>query len=718
MRTTQDNRQLKIITPLGEDFLLLQKISFTEEISKLFHAELELWHDDLDQGGEEATFISPEKILGKPVTVRIETPDGTGRYFCGIVSEFGQGERRNRFSVYHARVVPHVWMLTQNRQSRIFQNMSVPDILRRLLEGFDCDFEFQNSYEARNYCVQYQETDFDFISRLMEEEGIYYYFEHNEKTHRMIVADTPFSHRVLTPESAVEFHPQGYVGPEALMSGIRRWRWKSRWHTGRVRLWDYNFQLPTNKLDAEQPSLFLNGNKHLEIFEFPAGYARKLDGISAGGGEQKNKLDKIFDARDRTARLRMEEIDVRHKTAEGASDVASMTAGFRFELKKHPSSANNAAYVLTSVSHEAVQSPSYETGEPAENAYSNRFECIGYGAGQTPFRPERKTPKPVMRGAQTATVVGPAGEEIFTDKYGRVKVQFHWDRDGKYDAASSCWIRVAQSWAGRKWGSMFIPRIGMEVVVSFLEGDPDQPIITGCVYNPETMPPYALPEEKTKSGIKTDSTIGGGGFNELRFEDKKGEEQIFIHAERNLDERVKRDRFETIGRDRHLIVKRDQLEKIEKDKHQKVGGDLNEEIGGSMSLRVGADEDIRVGAKFAVEAGNEIHLKSGANLVIETGASLTLKVGGNFININAGGVFIKGTMVMLNSGGAAGSGAGANPDAPKAPQEADDAKSGERVKPPTPLPPVKAEKYSQAALVLKRAAQEGTPFCEVCTREK
>lgn len=717
MKTTQDYRQLKIATPLGEDYLLLQKMTFAEGLSRLFEGELELWHDELE-AGHEPTFINPEKILGKPVTICIEQRDGVSRYFCGIVNEFEQGGRDTRFSVYHARIVPHIWMLTQNLQSRIFQNISVPDILRRILSGFECTFEFQHNYEPRNYCVQYQETDFAFISRLMEEEGIYYYFEHTENTHKMIIADTPQSHRVCPAKAAVEYHDQKFVQAEGVASAMRKWRWRNKWRTGRVRLWDYNFQLPTNKLNAEQPSLFLNGNKDLEVYEFPAGYARKLDGIAAGGGEQSDKLQKIFDDREYTAKVRMQEIDVQLRMANGTSDCANLIAGYRFELKNHPVTANNTNYVLTNILHEAVQSPAYETGESSEQAYANQLDCIAYGAGQAPFRPTRTTPKPLVRGSQTATVVGPAGEEIFTDKYGRVKVQFHWDREGKYNEASSCWIRVGQLWAGKKWGAMFIPRIGMEVIVDFLEGDPDQPIITGTVYNPETMPPYDLPDEKTKSGVKTDSTKGGGGFNELRFDDKKGGEQVFLHGERNMDVRIKNDSYEFIGRDRHLIIKNEQFEKVEKDKHLKVGGDRNEQVGGSVSLKVGADEDIKVGAKFAVDAGNEIHLKSGANLVIETGANLTLKVGGNFININAGGIFIKGTMVMLNSGGAAGSGSGANPDAPKEAKEADKAKAGERVAPPKPLPPVKPLNYSQAAMVLKKAHKEASPFCEVCSRKK
>ena len=258
-------------------------------------------------------------------------------------------------------------------------------------------------------------------------------------------------------------------------------------------------------------------------------------------------------------------------------------------------------------------------------------------------------------------------------------MQFHWDREGKNNEASSCWVRVAHSWAGNNWGTMFIPRIAMEVVVDFLEGDPDQPIITGCVYNPGAMPPYKLPDHKTRSVLKTNSSKGGGGFNELRSEDKKGLEQIFIHAERNKDIRVKADCFETIGNDRHLVVAKDQYEYVKGDQHLKVKGNKKEKIDSSASLDVGMNLDEKIGMKHATEAGTEIHLKAGMKVVIEAGVQLSLKVGGNFIDINPAGIFIKGMMVMINSGGAAGSGSGSSPENPTEAKEADKADAGKKI---------------------------------------
>jgi type VI secretion system secreted protein VgrG len=285
------------------------------------------------------------------------------------------------------------------------------------------------------------------------------------------------------------------------------------------------------------------------------------------------------------------------------------------------------------------------------------------------------------------------------------------------DENSSCWIRVSQNHSGLKWGAGYWPRIGQEVVVDFVEGDPDQPIILGSVYNASEMPAYKLPDEKTKTIIhKSNSSKGGGGFNEIRFEDKSGSEQIFLHGQRNQDIRIKNDQMEWIGNDTHLIVKKDQLEQVEGDKHQKVKGDHNQQVDGTVSLKVGQDIQEKVGMKYALEAGMEIHLKSGTNLVIESGATLTLKVGGNFININPAGIFVQGTMVMINSGGAAGSGSGSSPEAPGQPKEADNAQTGQVSQPPPPPPAREPVTFSPAALALKQAAQQGAPFCEVCER--
>jgi type VI secretion system secreted protein VgrG len=547
----------------------------------------------------------------------------------------------------------------------------------------------------------------------MEEEGIFYFFEHKDGQHTMVVANTPQSHRDCPGKSTIPFFVN--VGTDDdFVGAINTFLSDYQLQTGKVTMWDHNFQLPTNKLDLETPSRFVYGDSQkLEVYEYPGGYSRKYDGFDKGGGEQGGELNKVFNDRQSTIKNAMEALDARVTKANGRSDCCSITAGYKFTLSDHPNSKLNGQYAITTAEHNAQQSPSYVSDEESNEPYTNNFTCIAYGAGQPTFKPLRETPKPIVRGSQTAYVVGPAGEEIFTDKYGRVKVQFHWDRHGQADSGSSCWVRVAQTWAGNKWGAVFIPRIGMEVVVSFLEGDPDQPIITGCVYNAGTMPPYTLPDEKTKSTLKSNSTKGGGGFNEFRIEDKKGSEQIFIHAEKNQDNRVKNDSLEWVGRDRHLIIKNDQYEKVEKDKHLHVQGDHNEKVDSNMSLKVGTNLDQKVGSNYALDAGMSIHIKAGMSAVIEAGASLTMKVGGNFVNIGPSGVTISGTMVLINSGGAAGSGAGCSPETPKDPKEADKAEPGTataRVERRAP-PPV--TNFGPLAQMLVAAAQNATPFCNL-----
>ncbi|MGB7210442.1 MAG: type VI secretion system tip protein TssI/VgrG [Pyrinomonadaceae bacterium] len=712
MATTQDERSLQLTTPLAKDYLLIKRLRCREGLNQLFRIEVEMLHEE-EVDGFEPTAIDPKKLIGNPMIVAAiqgqTSETKIERYFHGICINFTQGSRNARFSKYRAELVPQVWMLTQVSQSRIFQNKSVPDILREVLNGFEFGVEIQGTFEPRNYCVQYRESDWDFASRMMEEEGIYYYFEHTSNNHRLILANTPASHRPCPSLSNVTFALERSEFKDTWIPAIHSWRVDNKMRTGKYELRDFNFQLPTKSLEAKHTSVFdVGGNKRLEHYDWPGGYAKRFDGIDQGGGEQPGELNKVFDDRERTVHIRQEEIDVAYRNIYGTADCCSLTAGYKFELKDHPTGENNINHVLVNVQHEAVQSPSYVSDDAVSNAYMVNFVCIPHGGGHAKFRPLRKTPKPLVLGSQTAFVVGPAGEEIFTDKYGRVKVHFHWDRSRDMDSRSSCWLRVAQIWAGNSWGSMFIPRVGMEVLVNFLEGDPDQPIIAGCVYNPENMPPYTLPDNKTRSTIKSDSSKGGGGFNEIRFEDKKGSEQIFIHAEKDLDIRVKHDRKEIVQNDRHLIVQNNQFSEGKGDSHSKLTGDKNEEIGGSASLDVKGDIDVKAAGSVAVCAGTEIHIKAGVKVIIEA-PQVSLKGAGGFVDVGPAGVTIQGTMVLINSGGAAGSGSGCSTTAPTAPKEADKADAGKTVKPPQAPPPPPAKNGPDAA-ALESAAKKGTPF--------
>lgn len=717
MPISQQDRMLQIATPLDNDFLLLNKFQAQEGISTLFRFELDLLHEETE-ASSLPTVIDVAQILGKPMVVGLLQRDGNVRHFSGIVNHFLQGNRDEHYTYYRAVLVPRLWLLTQRAQSRIFQQVSVPDILRKVFDGLDVTYEIHSTFHRREYCVQYRETDFNFASRLMEEEGIYYYFEHTDQGHRMVVANTPQSHRECPEKSHVPFMLD-VSSKEDFISHVDTWMVGYQLQTGKYTLWDHNFELAHRNLEATEVSRFHFGdNDKLEVYDFPGGYATRFDGIDKGGGEQPADLQKIFEDNRRTAKRRIEEIDATCEVIRGSSNCASLTAGHRFELENHPVPEMNNSHTLVSLRHEADQTPNYVSGEEPDDPYRNTFTCLPHGRGRAPYRPPSLARKPSVRGSQTAVVVGPAGEEIFVDKYGRVKVQFHWDRASQADANSSCWIRVAQNQAGLRWGAAYWPRVGQEVVVDFLEGDPDRPIIIGSVYNANEMPPYALPDEKSKTVLfKSLSSKGGRGFNEFRIEDKKGSEQIFINAERNSDLRVKKDRFETIGEESHLIVQKDQLEQVKGDKHFQVTGDHNSKVDGTVSLTVSQDVHEKVGSKYALESGSEIHLKSGTNLVIECGTSITLKVGGNFININASGIFIKGAMVMINSGGAAGSGSGAKPETPKPPKEADKAEEGSLSKPVPRKPPIPAMTFSPLGLVMLQAAQSGVPFCEICQNE-
>ncbi len=742
MSNTQDGRPLAIRTPLGKDKLLLIGLSGHEGISQLFSFQLEVL-------AEKKTEVAFEKLLGQNVTVEIALPQKEKRFFNGIVSRAIEGEQGAFFTEYALEIVPQFWLLTRRAQSRIFQHMSVPNILKKVFDGLDVAFELQGTFHARDYCAQYRETDFNFACRVMEEEGIFYFFKHSDGHHQMVVANTPGSHSDLPVTANVIYETvEGGTRDE---DRIHSWTKTQELRSGKYTLFDHSFELPHKHLEASKTivdsipvgsvthKLNVADNQKLELYDFPGEYAQRFDGVSGGGGEQPEDLQKIFEDNRRTVEIRMQEEALPSLLIQGASQCRQFTSGHKFNLERHFNA--NGAYVLTSVQHGCRQDNYRSTGQGF--SYSNSFTCIPFAL---PFRPPRVTAKPTVPGTQTAVVVGPAGEEIFTDKYGRVKVQFHWDREGKNDADSSCWVRVGQLWAGKRWGASFWPRIGQEVIVDFLEGDPDQPIIVGSVYNADQMPPYlgdGLDSKHKKdnkvSGIKSCSTPGGGGFNEMRFDDTKGKEQVFIHAQRNADTRVLNDSMESVSHDRHLTVggekdgskAGDQREMIFRDKHLKVhrnhieqiGGNMElliggidgdgnqdiviqgykkeliekndhlhvkgsrmEAIGGSQSLTVGGSQQEKIGKKHAMDVAEEIHLKCGMKVIIEAGVQLTLKGPGGFVDINPGGVTIQGTMVLINSGGAAGSGSGSSPagpaDAkkanPTAPVVADDSKTGQK----------------------------------------
>lgn len=673
----QENRLISLTTPLGEGVLLLAGFTGTEAISSLFSFHLEVL-------AVQTTPIDFTSIIGKNVTLTIVQADNTPRYFNGLVSRFAAGALTDGFTRYHMEMVPWTWMLTRYADCRIFHNKSVSDIIRQIFSdrGFtDFKISLNGTYSPMEYCVQYRETDFNFISRLMEQNGIFYFYQHEEGKHTMVIADSSSIHEACPGQASAGYNPvSGGLDTEDV---ITAWDIEQVLMSGKYSLTDYNFKTPATSLLVTEPTIdIVGGNSDFELFDFPGEYGVRADGTAL-------------------AKLRMQEQEAVHLLARGSSTCRAFTTGYKFDLAEHFTDSMNTSYVLTEIQHSASVGSTYGVGGGGKDSYSNHFTCI---PATVPFRPARVTPKPFVQGPQTAVVVGKSqgqssgdggsgdGEEIWVDKYGRVIVLFPWDRKGD----CSCWVRVSQERAGEGWGSVNIPRVGQEVIVSFIEGDPDRPVITGRVYNANLMPPYPLPDNQSRTTLMTRTTPGGGAdnCNELRFEDKDGAEQVFLRAEYDLDIRVKNDAREWIGNNRNLIVTNDQLESVGNDQHTQVTsnrmdkvfgdsnvqvlGNLNEKVGQTLSLQVGENLYEKSGTTWAHEAGETIHLKAGMTVIIEAATQLSLKVGGNFIDISPAGVSIVGTMVMINSGGAAGSGPGSSPTDPKDPKDPDQADDGSK----------------------------------------
>ena len=702
MPLTQTDRLMSIKTPLppnmfGEDALILNGFTGPEAISQLFRYDCDL----LGEGDP----IAFEDIIGQRVTIQLVLASDEIRYFNGFISSFVHLKSERGINHYRAEMVPWLWFLTRSASCRIFPiphqqavpGESEPDdttkivkIIERVFKEFGfTDYRFHEDinlpFDPREFCVQYRETAFNFVSRLLEQYGIFYYFEHEQDKHTLVLGHTPAAHQTI---GGVDLHFVHYEPTSRMLEhdAITHMEFGKHIRAGKFTHRDFNFSM--NKTarhlnhSGETTQYPLGGNERYEIYDYPA---------EVGNRAQIDALGKI----------RMEEEQAQHYRIGGKSTCRLFSSGYSFSLLDYVPASFDDTYLLTSVRHEGSMGNTYiADGGGGGEGYANTFTCMPL---TIPFRPAQRTPKPVVQGPQTAIVVGPDGEEIWCDEYGRIKVQFHWDRDGQYDEESSCFVRVSQIWAGKQWGAQFIPRIGHEVIIEFLGGDPDRPMVTGCLYNAENKPPYPLPDEQTKSGIKSCSTKPGEGSNEIRFEDKKGEEQLFLHAERQQENRVEKDSLEWVGQDRHLIIMQDQREEVHGDKHLTVHGDQNQKIDGTLSLETGSDLQEKVGGNHGVEA-SEIHLKGSTNVIIEAGASITLKAGGGFVVVGPSGVTISGTPVLINSGGSAGSGSGCTVQSPALPMEGEPS----IVPPPTTAPP------SPAAQVLQQAARDGTPFCEQC----
>lgn len=669
----------------------------SEGLSQLYDYHVEIASPDAD--------IDLDAVIGKPALVTIEADDEP-RYVHGIVSRFEMTGSGPEYTHYGASIVPAFWTLGLRQDSCIFQAKSTPQILKQVLEedglaeGSDFRISAQGSYPPREYCVQYRETDFAFLSRLMEEDGLFYFFEHTDAGHKLVIADAVGAYAAIPGDTTIPFR-HGGTGLTSEHAEVRNLRFSRSMQSGKVELRAFNFQ--KTELDLKQQA---EGDAETDLEHYD--YAGRYEEGDVGAAR---------------TQVRLQALRTRYKVLSGESNCRHLAPGYKFSVAEHPRDSLNAEYVVMRVSHSGSH-----TGSSRGESYRNSFDAI---PSDTLYRAPQITPRGLVDGPQTAMVTGPSGEEIYCDAHGRVKVQFHWDRIGAKDDKSSCWVRVSQAWAGGAYGAMAIPRIGHEVLVDFLQGDPDQPIIVGRVYNGTSPHGYDLPADKTKTSIRSNSSPGGGGFNEIRFEDAAGSEEVFLHAQKDWNIVVLNDRTQNIGHDHAHQVGHDETMEVKNDRKRTVGanetievaanetvtiggdrsdsvkGNHAEEIGGNRTLAVKGDDSTEVSGKrdtsiggnesvsvggnqnVAVKgnqavtisgnddltvsgnwssdvngnashkvAGNasddvsgDIKVKSGGKITIEGSSEILLKAGGSQIKIDGGGVTIKGSDIKLDASG-------------------------------------------------------------------
>ena len=656
------------IEGLAHDLQVLE-FSGREAISQPFAFELELVSERPD--------IDLESLLHQPAFLAF-APGGNGIH--GLIYRVAQGESGKRLHRYHVTLRPQLAYLAHRVNQRIFHHLRVEKIISQVLEEHGIQnnayaFQFGPTvYPERDYCVQYDESDLHFIQRLCEEEGIHYHFQHSEQGHVLVFGDD----QTVFPKLPVTAYQQdsGLVADEPV---VKRFALRLETRSNRVTRRDYDFEKPRLLMEAAFNSEF---SPDLEDYDYPGRFVER---------ERGKHLSKRALERHRSD----------YELATGESDQPLLVSGHYLNLGAHPREEWNQLWLLSEIFHQGKQPQVLEEsmtdfssnlrGQPPlppgegwgeggpDNAdfiqgYRNRFSATPW---DVLHRPPLNHPKPKVLGSQTAVVTGPQGEEIHCDEYGRVKVQFHWDREGQGNDKTSCWLRVASSWAGDRYGGIAIPRVGMEVLVTFLEGDPDQPLVTGCLYHAEHLVPYPLPTNKTRSVFKTLSSPGGGGYNELRIEDKKGEEQIYLHAERDWDENIEHDQKIRVGNERHDTVEANSYSEFQVEEHRTTHADRKVETRSNDHLTVATTQHVKIGLGQFVEAGNEIHYYAGSKVVIDAGMELTAAGGGSFLKLDPGGVTLSGATIKINSGGGPGKGSGIGILPPVIPWAADKDKAGE-----------------------------------------
>lgn len=636
-----NERLVDITTPLG-DAVWFRQMTGTEALSIPFELDVVLH--------SKTSGLQAKAVLGKDITLKVETEKGGGvRPFNGIVTRFASAGREGEHLIYTAKLRPWLWIASRRSDCKIFQFKTVPDIVTEVLGiyGYPLTKKLTRTYRAWDYCVQYQETDMNFVMRLMEEEGIYFYFQHAEGSHTMVMIDDMSQHQPLAGKPSIK-----YFGADAATVAneehFNSWLLREEIDSGEYFSDDYDFEHPKADLAVKRTNLMGHSHDRYQHYEWPGGYVKVADGESY-------------------ATSALQGLQAEYERCQGHTTVRTMAPGYRFSLERCPRKDQNREYLAVAATYFFRNNARMSSGSGEGDA--DWGITVTSQPCSLPYRPQLLTEKPRTLGPQTAVVVGPAGEEIYTDKYSRVKVQFHWDRIGKKNENSSCWIRVSTPWAGEKWGMIHIPRIGHEVVVDFLNGDPDCPLITGSVYNADLMPPYALPDNKTASGLKSRSTKGGVAtdFNEIRMEDLKGKEQLYVHAQRNLDTVVEADESRMVGHDRstriyhdddrfvgnddrHVIqnnqsvqvnanqtvcvsanqdntVTGDQSNMVDGMRTQNIGKDLKEKTGGSHSETISGDHTFSVGKKETITVWGKQSNLLGARKTSIMGSDKTLIVG-------------------------------------------------------------------------------------------
>ncbi len=631
-----------------------------------------------------------------------------GNGIHAYIHQAGRGESGKRLTRYQLILRPQLAYLAHRTNQRIFQQLSVAEIIASILQEHGImqgayKFQLDASHPKRDYCVQYDESDLHFVQRLCEEEGIHYHFQHSQNGHVLVFADDQTAFPRLAPVAYQQ--DSGLVADDPV---VKRFGLRLATRTSRVTRRDYDFEKPRLQLEASHKG---ETKPDLEDYDYPGRFTDRTRGKHL-------------------SQRALERHRADYQLAEGQSDQPMLLSGHFLELTAHPRADWNQLWLLNEIHHEGKQPQVLEESvtsflggslpsppgrgaggeglpgisESSDNfhqGYRNHFNATPW---DIPYRPPLNHPKPRILGSQSAVVTGPKGEEIHCDQYGRVKVQFHWDREGQADDKTSCWLRVSSSWAGDRYGGIAIPRVGMEVLITFLEGDPDQPLLTGCLYHAEHVVPYDLPANKTRTAFKTLSSPGGGGYNELRIEDRKGQEQIYLHAQKDWDENVENDQKIRIGHERHDTVEANSYTELKAEEHRTTHADRKVEIRANDHLTVTNNQHVKIGTGQFIEAGNEIHLSSGLKVVLEAGAELTFKAAGSFVKLDASGITLAGPVVKINSGGGPGSSSGINILKPKIPWAADSDNAGMIAQPALPN-------------LFKRVSRAGEPLAKLCGKQ-